>query len=278
MTSCLISYPDIPARAISVTTNRTYATDNSHENLLYGHRHNIAQLSSNQSNISIVYDLGSATTAAVDHLILGNAKALHALGVTDAYIQGSTNGSTWVDQMGTVSFQNRTFSGHYLKDIAFTAAFNDDRAGTLIAYRYWQLYLSGGSAHKFPLSKAYFGTFFDMGVEPSTPLYEYKEREYDAWRHGRGHVMMTKGTNSSFMFTMDWQGVTDAKAEEFCEKILENPLHHHVFLYGVTHVDPLADLKLVHCKVLADRCTIRARKKLISGGWNDITCVFEEMV
>lgn len=279
-TSLLISYPDIPLSALNYpTTSQTYDADYSVESLTCGERHTWSKLSSTQTSVTMSYDLGSATTKAVDHFILGNAKVLYSNGVTQATLQGSTDNSSWVNQLGTASaFQTRTFSGTNSKDLIFTAAFNDQYAGTLIAYRYWKVTLAGGSAHKFQLDKMYFGTFFDMGCEPAQPIFQYAERQYDAWTHDRGQVMMTKGRYPNLTFTIDWEGVTDAKAKSFSETILSNPLRHNVFLYAVTYGDPLADAKLVHARVLCEQCSITPVKTANASGWNNISAVFEEMI
>lgn len=196
-------------------------------------------------------------------------------GVTGAYVQGSPDGAAWTSQLGTTAnFQTRTLSGPNGKDCVFTAAFNDTIAGTLASYRYFKVILTGGSAHSFPVSKLYFGAFFDAGKEPDYFDVNVISNEAEPWRYPRGNVLMTKSAHARNQVTIEWDGLTDAKADEFLTKVLANPVKKHVFLYTATYHDVLFGNRLIHAKVLSDQCTITKRKQ----DWNDITAVFEEMV
>lgn len=275
MTSLIICYPDVPASALVVSANRTYDEDRALVNTYYGERGALAYLSSSQTSVVITYDLGTGNTRTVDHFILGQCSHLKGLGVTEARLQGSSNGSTWVNQLGTASgFATRTFDGIEGRDLIFTAAYNDQLATALAAYRYFRVTLSG-SSNVFGLSKIYFGASFDMGKEPD--YYEpdiLTERDADTWRYPRGQVLMTKAYYPAQRFQIEWDGVTDAKAAEFSTKILANPFRHHVFLYAATYQDPLFGSKLVHCRVLADDCEIVKKKE----NWNTVSLVCEELV
>jgi hypothetical protein len=85
---------------------------------------------------------------------------------------------------------------------------------------------------------------------------------------------MTKAFHPRHRFTVEWDGVTDAKAEEFDEKVLSNPYRDFVWLYATTHQDPLYDNKLVYCKVVDAECSIEKQRD----DWNLIKAVFEESI
>lgn len=276
MSSFLISYPDIPATALVVSPTQTWDSTYSLQecNLWYGERHDWARLASATTGISITFDLGVSTTKAVDHFILGGVQLLRSNGVTEARLQGSADASSWANQLGTSSnFQTRTLSGPNGHDVVFTQAFNDTIAASLTSYRYWRFFLSGGS-HKFPLSKAYFGTFFNMGKEPDYFEVTIVDDDVDPWRYPRGHVMMTKSTHPRHQILVEWDGVTDAKATEFNTKILSNPTKRHVFLYTATYHDVLFGNRSLHAKVLSEECSISKVKQ----DWNNVSAVFTEMV
>ena len=258
-----------------ITPAAAYDTDYPVESLSYGKRSNYARLASAGSSTVITYDLGNGFSRTVDHFILGGTSLLTAGGVSQAKIEGSSDGSTWANQLGTAGdFATRTFYGPDAQDLIFTPTVNDNLSGTIAAYRYFRLTLSGGS-HKFSVSKAYFGAFFDMGKEPDDYDLEVISDDIDTWRYPRGHVLMTKSTHARHRVTVEWDGVTDAKAAEFCAKILGNPYRNSVFLYTSTYLDPLYDNRLMHCKVMDDECSVE--KQSVSGNWNNVVAVFEEL-
>lgn len=274
--SFLICYPDVPVSSYVVTTSAAYDSDYPLVNTTTGMRWGYGQLAANGTSVSITYDMGTSNSRTVDHLILGGCQALKSNSVTQATLQGSNNGSTWTDQLGTASgFQTRTFNGPDGDDVIFTAAYNDQYAATLAAYRYFKVTLAGGT-HKFPVSKIYFGAAFDMGKEPDNYDMEIlTERDADTWRYHRGNVIMSKAFYPKHRVTVEWDGVTDAKARSAYTTLLSRPSRDHVFLYCATYQDPLYDNRLLHCRVVDSECTSTRRKG--SGNWNDITMVFEEL-
>jgi len=273
--SFLISFPDVPANAMVVTPATIYDTDYPVESLSYGTRHSYGRLATATTSTVITYDLGNGFSRTIDHLILGGIVPLISAGVTQAKVEGSSDGSTWVNQLGTTSgFLSRSFYGPDGQDLVFTPTVNDQLAGTLISYRYFRLTLSGGGSHKFSFSKAYFGAWFDMDKEPDNYDIESITDDVDTWRYTRGHLLMTKSTYPRHRITVQWDGVTDAKTKEFFTSILSNPYRNKVFLYTSTFLDPLYDNRLMYCQVIAEECS--AKKQRGAGDWNDITAVFEE--
>jgi hypothetical protein len=282
MTSFLIAYPDIPASALtwksqSSGSDITFSDDQPMESLFYGERHNYGFHSSTYTNLELIWDLGLGNSRTIDHFILcGIINLVQTPPVASAKMQGSTDGSTWVDQIGcSASFNAVTRSGPNNLDIVFTPAFNDTLAGTLAAYRYWRCRLAtSGSSINMWFSKIYSGAFFDMGQEPDFFEWEVISDDVDTWRYPRGHVLMTKSTHARHRVTIEWDGVTDAKAAEFATTLLKNPLRHTVVLYTATYLDPLAGYRSLHCRIMADECSITQVKQ----DWNDITMVVEELV
>ena len=273
--SFLICYPDITVSALTVTGS-TYDTDYSVFNAFYGKRHNFAQLSTASVLTHVVFDLGTGNSRTIDHFILGGVKVLLNDGIDTALVQGSSDGVSWTSQLGATSFSGRTFNGPDGADIIFTATYNDQVAGSLAAYRYWRIRITdavGSSA--FTVSKMYFGASFDMGQEPAIYNMEVStESDSDTWKAERGHTFMTKAFHPKHRFTVEWDGVTDAKAEEFDQKILKNPYRDYVWLYAANYQDPLYDNKLVYCKVVDAECEIVKEEE----NYNNIVAVFEESI
>lgn len=276
--SYLILYPDVPRSALVVTTSAAFDPDYPAVNTFYGERHAYGQLQTAATSVWITYDLGTGNSRTVDHFVLGGAAVLRANGVTQATLQGSSDGSTWVNQLGTASgFQTRTFDGPDDDDLIFTAAYNDQYAATLAAYRYWKVTLAGGSAHKFPVSKIAFGAALDLGAEPDFyDLEVLTEKDSDTWRYAHGHVLMTRAFYPTHRFLAEWDVVSDAKAIAVATTLLSDPYQDTVFLYAAAHADPLYDNRLCHCRVLDADCSVeKSNEKPVDG--NAVRLAFEEM-
>lgn len=288
--SFLILHPDIPSVSLNITPLATpsnsalyFDDDFPLASSFYGETYNhakfeVARLPSGTTGCAISFDLGTGNTRSVDHLVIGGVKSLLAAGVTAVYVQGSNDASTWTNLIGTTAnFQTRTKSGPYSDDIIFTPSFNDQIAGGSTAYRYFKFIVAGATANTaLALRKLYFGTAFDMGKEPDNYNMEVStEDDADTWKYPRGHVIMSKAFYPRHIFTVEWDGVSDAKANEFATKILGDPYRSTVYLYAESFQDPLYDNRLIHCRVVAESCSISKDNE--TQGWNDIVAVFEEV-
>ena len=101
--SFLIYYPDVPLQALVTTTTAAYDADYPVGSLATGRRANYGQLQAANTATQITYDLGTGNSRTLDHFLLAGVQALRANGTSQARVQGSTNGTTWVDQLGTAS-------------------------------------------------------------------------------------------------------------------------------------------------------------------------------
>lgn len=272
-------HPDVTASALTVATNYTFAEDYPLVSSFYGVGYNHAKLASSQTGFNATFDLGTGNSRTVDHLIIGGIKSLISVGVTGVYIQGSNDNSSWTNLIGTTSgFQTRTKDGPYDDDLIFTQSYNDQiNAGTISAYRYFKFIVSGASpAAELAFRKLYFGAAFDIGQEPSNYNIEVSvEDDADTWKYPRGHIIMSKAFYPRNKITIEWDGVSDAKANEFVNKILGDPFRNTVYLYTANYKDPLYDNTLMHCRVLPSECSIVKTNDVLN--WNDIVAVFEEV-
>lgn len=276
--SFLILLPDVPASALTVASTQVYDTDHLPHSSFYGQGYLCSRLSAAASSVSITFDLGTGNSRTIDHLVLGGVKSLLATNVAKALVQGSNNGTTWVNQLGTTSaLSSKTADGPRNDSIIFTATKNDDLAGTLIAYRYFRFTMETSSGtSNFPLNKLYFGEAFDIGQEPSNyELTLIDEKDADTWKYPRGHTIMSKAFYSKHRLVVEWDGITDAKANEFMNKVLLNPWSNTVFLYTQSYKDPLYDNTLLFCRIVPDGCYVEKRNDV--DNWNDIKVEFEEV-
>lgn len=270
--------PDIPAEALTASSTQTFDEDRPLVSSFYGTGYIHARIASAQTSVQMTFDLGTGNSRTVDHFIIGGVKSLVDGGTNTAILAGSNNGSTWVNQLGTsTAFLTRTLNGPYKDDLIFTSSYNDDIAGTLAAYRYFRVTISktSGTA-QFAFRKLYFGTSFDMEKEPDNYNLEViTERDSDTWVYPRGHPIMSKAFYPKHRVTVEWDGISDAKASDFMDKIINDPYRSTVYLYTSQYLDPLYDNKLMHCRVVAPSCSIT--KDNVAPNWNSITAVFEEV-
>lgn len=276
--SFLILTPDVPALAMSVTSTTEFSEDYPIYSSVFGRGYLTSRLSESVSSVSITFDLGSGASRTIDHLVVGGIKSLLSTNVNKVVLQGSSDGATWANQLGTVSsFASKIVDGPNRDTVIFTQARNDDLAGTLAAYRYFRVTMQTSSGlSNFPFSKLYFGQAFDMGKEPDN--YDLKLEDSinaDTWQYARGHSIMSKAFYPKHQITVEWDGVPDAKANEFFQKILSDPWRNTVYLYTQNYQDPLYDNTLMLCRVVPDSCSITKLNDV--DNWNDIVAVFEEV-
>jgi hypothetical protein len=276
----LIGTADIPIRAKLITPSLTFDDDYDFRNLFFGERERVAQLlTASTTQTEIVFTLGSGNGRAVEFLYLAQGAMLLENGVTGAYLQGSNDGTTWTSIIGrSSSLSGATLLGQDLRDLMFTAALNDIIAGaTTSQFTFWKLILAGGTS-KRPLSKAFFGQWLDMG-EPDTYDWEAVDGAADAWLAPRGNKLMAKTATERLKFTVQWDDVTDAKAQEFEQTLLLNAYQNKVVLYTQSNHAPLANRRVVHCKVVDEECEITPLTIDVTGVTHkSVKAVFEELV
>lgn len=271
--------PDVPTASLAVTSSLAFREDYPLVSSFSGRSYLHSRSEESASTLTISFDLGTGNTRQADHFILGGVSSLLTSGVDSVKLQGSSNNSVWVDQLGTTSsLASKTKDGPYSDDIIFTSSKNNDLSGVLAAYRYFRVTfakVASPSAVFYAFRKLYFGAAFDMGAEPSTYNLELiADEDQDTWQYPRGHVIMSKAFRPKHRVTVEWDGVTDAKANEFAEKLLGDPYRNTVYLYTQTYKDPLYDNVLLHCRVVANSTQIVKANDIEN--WNNVTAVFEE--
>lgn len=276
--SFLILKPDVPDVALVISSSTSFEEDFPVSASFYGNGYTHARISSATGSLNITFDLGTGNSRAVDHLVIGGIKSLTAASTTGVILSGSNNGTTWTSQLGTSSnFLTRTANGPYQDDVIFTQTYNDEIAGTISPYRYFKLTISKASGTaQFAFRKLYFGESFDMGKEPDNYNLEVlNEDDADTWKYPRGHTILSKAYYPKHRVTVEWDGVSDAKANDFLNKVVNDPYRSTVYLYASNYQDPLYDNKLMHCRVISTECSVSKDNEVLD--WNNIKAVFEEV-
>jgi hypothetical protein len=278
--SFLIMKPDVPDAALVVTVASPCVFDQDYPlaGAFNGFGYNYARLKDPEDLLEITFDLGTGNTRAADHFIIGGVKSLRAIGVDKVLLQASTDGSTWVDQLGTSSsFLSKTLNGPNLDTIIFTTTYNSDVTMVPGSYRYFKVIIEktgGGVTVPFSFGKLYFGAAFDMGKEPDNYNIDVLDEGSDTWKYPRGHTIVSKAFYPKNSVTIEWDGVTDAKTNEFFTSILNDPYRSTVYLYTQQYKDPLFDNTIMFCKMMSQDSSITKANDVAN--WNDIVAVFEE--
>lgn len=238
-TNLVISFPDIPEAAIATTSSATGATDFDPANLARGPRYLGFKRAAAGSSLTITYDLGSATTKSIDHLVIARADKLVSGGVTQVDVDRSTNGSSWTNEYTDSSFASATLRGPASEDYL-------EEISTSSAYRYWRITYTATNT-TFPHSKVNFGTLFDPGADP---VAINTSRDLGALEFTAKDGTRWKSINREPLYRLSivWEGLTDAKTEEF----IDAAVHRHkryCFLYAKSNTAALSGNKMLHCEI-----------------------------
>jgi len=219
----VFAYPDIPYRAITFTVDEA-ATTGDALNTIYGARSQAYKKVSANQAIIFTYDLGSATTATAEYLILARIKPfiLSAIagGVTcRIFLEASTNNfssTTTVYDSGAIS-STSGLVGPNGED--YYTTFTESSA-----FRYWRVRLTTsavGSPSAFTyVSKIFFGKFYQFGGrEPSYPYKIQYAQPIRGFRSDYGNVFRTRSGKLQKEFAFQWTALSDSERKSFDDKI-----------------------------------------------------------
>lgn len=283
MTNLLIGYPEIPEAAI---TCNSYANvkDNSPNEYAFAPAQNLWTVRRSLGWASsfevgdhyIEWDLGADVSksanfigfARLDRLCNLSAKVGYFLDARASILDGWTNVDHYGNPEDSEGVNNLTKYGtrgtdDYFK--TFTAS---------AAYRYWRLHLDSINGANFyaRLSKLFFGTVLNLGQEPNTFNFTPSNKRSGNLRTTSDSIRISRAGTGYLQYDVTWEWVTDAKVQEFYDKIVEKRDRYSVFLYSATFHPVLRDLRMLHAYLVDEKVTVKAP------GLNTLTCKFEELV
>lgn len=255
-TNLLIGYPDIPnAATISATT---YAADTSwpYENLFGGNKTDLFMLAASQpsGDSRITFELPSGTTKASNFFYISRANLLQQAFVGTITIKANTsnNYATATTIATYSSFGSQSLYGPAEDDFI-------NKFSTSAAYRYWFINYNTTAASKIPHAKLFFGSYFDIGIDPNA------NATITRLKVGGGQ----RRANFSFEFT--WEGVQYAKAVEMYEKFYRTRRYMPLVIFTDTWHDILMGNRAVFCRMTEMQMPPRVTD------YCDVSAVFEEM-
>ncbi len=285
MTNLLIGYPDIPRAATRIRassgasgdvfttgTETTFSNTKPFYNILRGPRSQFAHVSTAASSFQFFYDVGPSTTKSADFLIVSMLNQLLYAGSTiDMELKsgddGLTTGMSAVSSVADISAA--TLYGPESNDYYVTFA-------TSTARRYWQVSFdkTAGSNFRLALNKVYFGTQFDMGIDPETVRMSREPDGDPSFITASGTQYLARVGKPRYAFDITWLGVSDDKVRDFDRYIAAYAHHTPVFLTTATDHSNLDGQRIVHCN-LASYSTRPGGYRV---DWNVIQARFEETV
>lgn len=236
MTNLLISYPDIPARAVSISASPNFLTLYPVDNLFSGHRRNWGETTGHQdADIEIIFDMGEGNTASVDHCILSHADRLITDGATAFSVSSSDDGVSYSTQFTEATLNAATlYSGDYVAEITEYSA------------RWHKLIIEANNDIAF--SKIHLGKWLNLGNDPDE--FPYNPQLED------GVIKYTSGSDSIYRLNKEmlnieisWDFLSDTAIENWLNLIARNNDIRYLFLYTTSQHRILNDRVLLNCEL-----------------------------
>lgn len=254
-TNLLIGYAEIPNLATGSSINNASSALYPYTNLFGGNKTDLHYLDTSTSgDTRISLELPSGTTKPCDFIYIGRANLLQQANVGTITLKAnSTNDYATATTIKTISsFGSQTLYGpnddDYIEHITPSAA-----------YRYWFINYNATSASKIPHAKFFFGSSFDMGLDPNAPATITRVKQ------GGSQMRPTYG----FQFT--WNGVLYAKAVQMYLKFYRTRRYTPVIISTKSWHDILMGHRVVYCRLTDMSMPPRVTD------YCDITASFEEM-
>jgi hypothetical protein len=247
--SLLLSAYDVPFSSLWISPAAAADADLTEYNLISKNRYSLFQFNAAAVANSVRFDLGSAVTKAVDHVIIARADILKTAGATTITLAGGSDGATF----GTTAINDASFASSTLKG----PRSNDYVAeiSTTSALRWWRMSYAGSSS-KFCHSALSFGQWFDFGCEVnSQPLIERVPAKKASFYSDAGSQWNVRLSEEIYRITFRWERVTNAKTLSFENSILRYAHRVPLFLYTTTaggRHELLDNQRLIHCMIVPD--------------------------
>jgi len=261
-TNLFISYPDIPLRASTFTSTNAADTGYSLYDTISGSRAKIFRTASTGiTTFNFDYDLGASVTASIDHVILARANLIKGNN------NDAGNPTYTVKADSSTAYANTIIAATDISTANMKGPRSEDSISVIsasTAYRYWRVSIGSSAAASLdyiPISKIYLGTGFDMGRDPLYSRVLQRDTQTDNNRE------------PLYRIDMQWEGITDAKAQSFISSIANYADIHPVFLYTSSYHDILNEHRVIHCRIKTYTITPRKRPNT-----NTIKVIFEECV
>jgi hypothetical protein len=250
----LLGSPGIPylsTNSVSATASTTYPLSN-----LFGgtkvDRFMLNAASASNQYITSAITSGSLTA---NFLYIGKAITLQKNAVTTIALRSNTFPveSTAGDRASITSFNSATLMGPDLDDYVTTFT-------TTAGYQYWFLKFTTSANSTIPFAKAFYGNYFDPGIDPTSEVRITRSRPTGARRR------------AAYTVNLQWEGMTYANTVSMYTKFYRPRRHQPVILFTTSYHDILFGHKVLFGRVLDMSIPPRMTN------YNNVSMVFEEIV
>lgn len=276
-TNLVIAYPQIPAAALTVTTYTTALGVGTPDQLYVTPVGNLwTQKRStewwgafNALEHNIEFDLGQLGATAANFIAFAR---MDRIAGCNYYLYGRvTSLSSWTTVDSWVTGTGMNTAPRY-----GTRARDDyhNIFSSSAAYRYWRIRFvdAAGGSFSARLSKLFFGTLLDLGVEPTDFSIDTVFDKEGRQNTTSGATRLLRARQPRLKVSLQWECVTDTALQAFERNIVLKRERHGFFLITRSFHEILRNYRQVHVKLKDYTSQARARNK------NTLTCTFEELI
>lgn len=241
MSDFKLLFPDIPARANLMQSNRSYTTESPLYNTILGARQEMARVDSKQTTVRLDYDLGSGVTQVVDFILVARANIIvnNDTGTPQVKLYSNTSFTT----AGAVTITNNLTSSNLVGRRLEDAVYSINQAQD---YRCFFVEFIGSISQWFELGKVWLGRAFDFDRNPN-PLI------IDDYKEDPNHLINAR------QFKLTFEGITTTKKNEFIDKIAKYKDVMPVYLWDNSNLFFNGE-KLMAVKILSTKFSHNIRE------------------
>lgn len=239
----------------TVLASPTAASGYGLNELWVGRRGEGYKINAAATTTSIDLDLGASYSPTLIHFVISGAQInrLQDTASTTAEVIASNSSLFTSPEQVTYAYDLDDLVGPRGEEI--TSSFVPSTA-----FRYWRLKLTTTASFKHEFLKWPFGQPFDMGRDPL---------------HGRRidrNIISANNREPISQVTFEWLGVTNAKTNEFIDKVVKDKDIAPVWLLTTDYHDVLFDYQVMHVWLKS------ALIEFTNWDSNRILCTFEECI
>lgn len=253
-------------RAVGITTAQSFDPILPHYNLFRGWRYQQAALAETTSSDRVfTFTLEDGDESDCSYYLLARADLLLAQGATGIVLEGSDDAISW-DTLRDEAINSTLLTGITQEDIikTFTPGYD---------YKYYRFTIESADAVT-NFSKLYLGNLFDFGSPPDEFIFDRAEEGQSTFEADSGAQYQQQLNKPRYVFTITWDGISDAKADEFFAKIVSLRNRTGFFLHNATQTQMLNNKVLAHCAL-----TGASREELVGyPNWNTIRTEWTQLL
>ena len=218
------------------------ATDGQIQNLFFASSSIFWERETSDTQSRIEFDLGVGVTEIAQFLYVRGVELFQNIsaGTSTLKLFGSNDNFASETELISIDLTSTTI-GTYGEDLI---AYN---SSILTSYRYFAVQIDSANSVKHILRKVFFGSFLDLGRDPSYPYTAALKDDPRAFVSDSGAIYKTSSGRRGITFEFGWKGITDSVRNSLITTVQRYTNDSPILLYqpsGSTH-SPLCDYSTV---------------------------------